>query len=146
MSIMSWSHTGFSYKHQHSVGTSYTIAACTKDTTNAAASDNFPWHSNIQSIEVSLDTLASLSATPTITAYLCRDSAGDIPLTPGTTSGASQEITTGVTTAAKGGVIFSVDSDCSYHDGVNSDGNTIYLAIKIDQGSGNANIRINWRK
>tara|TARA_R110001583_G_scaffold13263_4_gene57429 strand:+ start:2832 stop:3266 length:435 start_codon:yes stop_codon:yes gene_type:complete len=144
MSIMSWSHSGFSYNHQHSVTNSFSIAACTKDLTNAAGSDNFPWHSNIQSIEISVDTIASSAAT--ITAYLCRDSAGDVPITPGTTSGASQSITTGVTTAAKGGVILAVDNDCYYHDGVNSDGNTIYCVIKTDTGTCNANIRINWRK
>ena len=133
---------GFSYHNQASVTATATVFACTADSTNATESANFPNNGNVQSVELSIDSIASSAAS--ITMYLCRDAAGDIPLTPGQTSGATQTIQTGVTTATDGGVIFLIDADVNFHTG-HSVADTVYVVLKTDTGTCTANIRVNWR-
>ena len=137
---------GFSYHDQATVDSNVAsgttnIFACTADSTNATESANFPHNCNVQSVELSIDSISSAAS---ITMYLCRDAAGDIPLTPGQTSGATQTIQTGVTTAADGGVIFLVDADVNFHTG-HSVADTVYVVLKTDAGTCVANIRVNWR-
>ena len=125
---------GFSYHNQATVDSNVAsgttnIFACTADSTN------------VQSVELSIDSISSAAS---ITMYLCRDAAGDIPLTPGQTSGATQTIQTGVTTAADGGVIFLIDADVNFHTG-HSVADTVYVVLKTDAGTCVANIRVNWR-
>ena len=135
---------GFSYHNQATVDSSAAgnVFACTADSTNATESADFPNNCNVQSVEVSIDSIASSAAS--INMYLCRDAAGDIPLTPGQTSGATQTIQTGVTTATDGGVIFLVDADVNFHTG-HSVADTVYVVLKTDTGTCTANIRVNWR-
>jgi len=139
-----WAKAGFAYKHAASLTNSFSIHACTEDTTNSAPSASFPRSCNIQSIELEL---SSLSGSPsTVNLFLARDSAGDVGVTPGATSGATQTIQTGATTAADGTVVFAVNSDVHFDDGVGSSAvGTFYAVVKLDQGTATANIRVNWR-
>jgi hypothetical protein len=78
--------------------------------------------------------------------FLARDSDGDVGITPGATSGATQTIQVGKTTAADGTVVFAVDSDFHFDSGVgNSAAGTLYAVVKLNQGTATANIRVNWR-
>jgi|TARA_R110000824_G_C15227090_1_gene678111 hypothetical protein len=138
-----YTRVGFSYDHQSDITATATAFPCTVDATNAVEAANFPRNCNVQSIEFSIDTIASSAAS--IHMYLARDAAGDIPLTPGSTSGATQTIQTGATTATDGGVIFLVDADVNFHTG-HSVADTIYVIAKTDTGTCTANIRVNWRK
>ncbi len=139
-----WARAGFAYKNAASLSNSFTVHACTEDTTNSAPSAAFPRSCNIQSIELEM---SSLSGSPsTVTLFLARDSAGDVGVTPGGTSGATQTIQVGKTTASDGTVVFAVDSDVHFDDGVaNSTVGTLYAVVKLDQGTATANIRVNWR-
>jgi len=137
-----YTRVGFSYNHQADITATAQIFACTADSTNASESANFPYNCNVQSVVVSIDTIASSAAT--INMYLARDAAGDIPLTPGQTSGATQTIQVGATTATDGGVVFLVDADVNFHTN-HSVADTIYVVLKTDTGTCTANTRVNWR-
>lgn len=147
MSIRSWSRASFSY---HDAGDAPTTLTTTNqvfpikiDTTNSPDSERFPDTCNIQSIEFEF---TALSTATTVTAFLARDSAGDVPITPGTTTGATQTITIGATTATKGGAAFSVDNDYHRDSAVaNTNQYIIYVVAKVDAGTPTANIRVNWR-
>jgi hypothetical protein len=83
--------------------TSFQVFACTADATNQANATNFPAHCILMGVEVELNGITAASGTE-ITMYVARDAAGDVPLTPSTTSGSVQEITFGKTTSTEGGV------------------------------------------
>lgn len=138
-----YTRVGFSYKHQANITSTATAFACAVDATNALEATNFPHNCNVQSVEFSIDSIASSAAS--IHMYLARDAAGDIPLTPGSTSGATQTIQTGATTATDGGAVFLVDADVNFHTG-HSVADTIYVIAKTDTGTCTANIRVNWRR
>tara|TARA_Y100001937_G_scaffold11738_3_gene14593 strand:+ start:1915 stop:2349 length:435 start_codon:yes stop_codon:yes gene_type:complete len=143
MSIRSWSKASFSYHHGASLTGNFQVFEVTQDLTNSPDSDFFPDTCNIQSIEFEFTAKSSASS---VTAYIARDSAGDVPITPGTTSGASQSITVGATTATKGGAALIVDNDYTLDTGVsNSSRQKIYVVAKVDAGTPTANIRVNWR-
>jgi hypothetical protein len=139
-----WRSAGFAYKNAASLTNSFTVHACTEDTTNSPESAAFPRTCNIQSIELEM---SSLSGSPsTVTLFLARDSAGDVGVTPGSTSGATQTIQVGKTTAADGTVVFAVDSDVHFDSSVGStSAGTLYAVVKLDQGTATSNIRVNWR-
>jgi len=143
MSIHSWSKSSFSYHNAASLGTGYSVFPVTVDAINSPDADLFPDICNIQSIEIEFTTLSTAS---TATVFLARDSAGDVPITPDSTTGATQTITVGATTNTKGGTAFAVDTD--YHrDGavLNTSRYIIYAVVKVDAGTPTANIRVNWR-
>lgn len=143
MSIRSWSKASFSYKHGASLTGTFQVFEVTQDLTNSPDSDFFPDTCNIQSIEFEFTAKSSAAS---VTAYIARDSAGDVPITPGGTSGASQDITVGVTDAAKGGATLFVDNDYTLDTGVsNSNRQKIYVVAKVNAGTPTANIRVNWR-
>jgi hypothetical protein len=139
-----WARAGYAYKDAASLTNSFTVHACTEDTTNSPESSSFPRTCNIQSIELEM---SSLSGSPTtVTLFLARDSAGDVGVTPGATSGATQTIQVGKTTAADGTVVFSVDSDVHFDSSVGSTtAGTLYAVVKLDAGTATSNIRVNWR-
>ena len=102
-----FSRVGYSFANNASLSGTYAVLALTQDTTNSPQSTAFPNSCSIQCIEINL---TSISATGlSVTAYLARDSLGRFPLTPDTTSGATQAIT--YSTAAIGGVAFVVERD-----------------------------------
>ena len=138
-----WKSIGFSYKHQASLTSTATAFACAVDATNADEAVNFPPNCNVQSVEFSIDTIASSAAK--VHMYLARDAAGDIPLTPGATSGATQTIQVGASTPTDGGAVFLVDADVNFHTD-HSVADTVYVVAKTDTGTCTANIRVNWRR
>jgi len=140
-----WGSVGYSYKHDVTLSTSYTVIACTGDSTNSRGSSNIPMASNIQSVE--FEFTARDSGTK-VTIYLARDSAGDVPISTDTASGAVVDIQQGLATAAKGGATVPVGIDYMHDDSVtNATKGTIYVVAKVTSSSGStkANVRVNWR-
>ena len=135
-----WSRMGFAYKHQTSLTTTYQVFALTTDATNAPTSLGPPGTCWLEDLSIEIDTIASSAAA--VRFYLCRDLAGDRPLTPE----AVQTILTGKTTAAKGGVNLKIERD--YHNegiaGVDV-ADTVHIAIRLDAGTCKGNIRLNWK-
>jgi hypothetical protein len=147
--IQSFTKYGYSFRRVVAADTpsSFTssdqIFAITQDSTNSSRSSLFPNDCYISTIEFQFDTLSTATS---VTMYVTRDSNGDVPLTPGVTSGATQTITTGVTTATAGGAVFTVDTDFHFDDSVsNATSGTIYVIAKVDAGTPTGKIRVNWR-
>jgi len=128
-----------------SMTTSYQAFPITVDATNSVNSLSFPDDCEIQAIEFELTARDSATS---VTMYLARDSAGDIPLTNPST----ENITNGITTAAKGGVAFSSLVDYHFDGGTTAaivtgtSRGTLYVIAKQTGGT-NAigNIRVSWR-
>ena len=127
--------------------TSFQAFPVMMDATNSTNSANFPDDCNVQSIEFELTARDSATA---VTMYLARDSAGDIAISPP----ATENVTNGVTTAAKGGAAFSSEIDYHFDRGTEAGtaitGTTsgkIYIIAKCTGGGGNTAglIRVNWR-
>ena len=87
----------------------------------------------LRTLYVKLDTLAGLSATPTLTMRLTRDTTGNDTVVGDVTA----TISVGVTTATEGAVTVAIDFAYSHNDisGVTND--TLYLFWKLDQGTAN---------
>ena len=78
--------------------------------------------------------------------YIARDSDGKAAVTPGATTGASQNLL--ASAGGTGSAVFSVDTDYHFDSGVsNTTSGIIYVMAKVDNNTGNpvSNIRINWR-
>ena len=89
--------------------------------------------------------MASIAASDTITMFLARDSSGNVPLTPDSTSGSTQTVTVGKTTSTVGGVVFTVGKDFHYDGGVTGGTTgTIYVVAKANAAC-TGNIRVTWR-
>jgi hypothetical protein len=146
MSIHSWSRSSFSYyKSAATLTGNYVVFPVTIEVAadDCPDADRFPDTCNIQSVEFEFLTLGTAT---TVTMYLARDSAGDVPITPSTTTGATQTISIGATTATKGGAAFAVDNDYHRDSSVaNTNQYTIYVVAKVSGGTPTANIRVNWR-
>lgn len=142
--IQSFTKYGYSYHDEDTapttLTTSFQVFPVTVDTTNSVNSASFPDDCNIQSIEFEIGTLGSCTS---VTMFLARDSAGDIPIT----NGATQNITIGATTATKAGAIFSSEIDYHFDGSVaNTSRGTLYVvAKKVGGGTTKAHIRVNWR-
>jgi len=87
----------------------------------------------LRTLYIRLDTLAGLSASPTLTVRLTRDSSGDTTIVGDTTA----SISTGVTTGTVGDITIAIDFLYSHNDvsGVTDD--TLYCFWKLDQGTAN---------
>jgi len=136
-----------------SITTAYQAFPVTLDQANSCTSASFPNDCNIQVIEFELTARDSATS---ITMYLARDSAGDIPIT----NPSSETITNGMTTATKGGVAFTSAVDYHFDAGTrdtsvdpavetaitNTSRGTLYVIAK-QAGGTNAvgNIRVYWR-
>ena len=94
MSIHSWSMAGYSYKNNASVTNALSVHEVTADTTNSPESFRFPARGNIQSIEVFFTSLSGAGLECSI--FLARDSDGDVGISPGTPTGATQEVQQGL--------------------------------------------------
>ena len=147
--IHSHSRAGYSYGQTGTDGisTSAVAVAITKDATNSAQSASFPNSCNIQSIEVYLTDIDAGSLS--VTAYLTRDPDKLVPVTPGATSGATQDITY-TSGTAKGGVVFAINSDYHYDSSVSAYAGvsdvaegTIYCVISISSGTATGKIKVN---
>ena len=145
--IRSFTRAGYSYGGGGGDGTEITssgvIVALTKDTTNSPESAAIPNFANLRTLEVQIVDIASSAAT--LTVYLARDAAGDIPITPGATSGASQTIEVGQTTSDSGGVVFSLDTDYHYDSNAGGTVGTLYAVLTTNTGTLDAKDRLTWR-
>jgi len=119
------------------LSTSYAVATGQADTTNESSSESFPRKGTLSHIEFEL---SSISSAASITMFLTWDSAGDRPLTPA----ATQAITTGKTTAAKGGVIFNMGVPFNRPDDATA--GKVYVVAKTDAGTASASARVFWTK
>jgi len=88
----------------------------------------------LRTLYVKLDTLAGLSATPTLTVRLTRDAAGNDTVVGDVTA----SISLGVTTATEGAVTVAIDFVYSHNSvGGALPDNNLFLFWKLDQGTGN---------
>jgi hypothetical protein len=87
----------------------------------------------LRTLYIRLDTLAGLSATPTLTVRLTRDSGGDQVVVGDTTA----SISTGVTTSTEGAITVAIDFAYSHNDISGAVDNTLYCFWKLDQGTAN---------
>jgi hypothetical protein len=87
----------------------------------------------LRTLYIRLDTLAGLSATPTLTVRLTRDSTGDTTIVGDTTA----SISTGVTTSTVGDITIAIDFLYSHNDVTGVTDDTLYCFWKLDQGTAN---------
>lgn len=87
----------------------------------------------LRTLYIKMDTLAGLSATPTLTVRLTRDTNGNDTVVGDTTA----SISAAVTTAGEGAVTIAIDFLYSHNDVSNVTNDTLHLFWKLDQGTGN---------
>ena len=87
----------------------------------------------LRTLYVKLDTLAGLSATPTLTVRLTRDATGNDTVVGDVTA----SISLGVTTATEGAVTIAIDFVYSHNGTSGIIDNNLFLFWKLDQGTAN---------
>jgi hypothetical protein len=87
----------------------------------------------LKTLYVKLDTLAGLSAAPTLTVRLTRDANGNDTMVGDVTAA----ISLGVTTATEGAITVQIDFDYSHNNISGQVVNNLHLFWKLDQGTGN---------
>ena len=138
-----WNVMGYSYHNNASVTVNAAPFAVTKDATNSLRSAEFPRNCEIESVEIFLTSIAGGASE--ISMYLARDSTGDVAITPGGTTGATQTIKSGFTSGT-GSVVFLVEKDFNFDSNVtNATAGTLYVVLNTDAGTATADIRVNWR-
>lgn len=102
--------------------------------------DNLGGNSNIpnrafilRTLYIELDTLAGLSATPTLTVRLTRDAAGDLTIVGDVTA----SISLGVTDATDGAITIAIDFAYSHNAVSGVIVNNLHCFWKLDQGTAN---------
>jgi hypothetical protein len=85
----------------------------------------------LRTLYIKLDTLAGLSASPTLTIRLTRDAAGNDTVVGDVTA----SISVGVTTATEGAVTIAIDFAYSHNDVAQTLVNNLYCFWKLDQGT-----------
>ena len=124
----------FIHNSAHTVNIAATnayAAARSHNCTDLAGSGNKSYF--LRTLYVKLDTLAGLSATPTLTMRLCRDANGNDTVVGDVTA----SISLGVTTATEGAVTVAIDFAYSHNDVSNAVVNNLHLFWKLDQGTAN---------
>jgi hypothetical protein len=134
-----FNHAGISYNHQAALTTSYQVLALTGDPTNAPRTANVPDFAHFQHLAVEMDTIAGGASS--VTFFLARDAAGDIPLTAEQTA----SVQFGFTTATDGSAIACIDLDYHYQQLAVETRGTVYVVIKTNAGTANGNLRLHWR-
>lgn len=87
----------------------------------------------LKTLYVKLDTLAGLSATPTLTVRLTRDANGNDTVVGDVTAA----ISLGVTTATEGAITVQIDFGYLHNDVSGVLVNNLHLFWRLDQGTGN---------
>lgn len=87
----------------------------------------------LRTLYVKLDTLAGLSATPTLTIRLCRDANGNDVIVGDTTA----NISVGVTTATEGAITIAIDFAYGHNDITGVTVDNLYCFWKLDAGTAN---------
>jgi hypothetical protein len=90
----------------------------------------------IRTIYIKLDTLAGLSATPTLTVRLTRDANGNDTMVGDTTA----SISLGVTTATEGAITIAVNFAYGHNDVSGLLDDNLFCFWKLDQGTGNVRL------
>jgi len=85
----------------------------------------------LRTLYIKLDTLAGLSAAPTLTVRLTRDADGNDTIVGDTTA----SISVGVTTATEGAVTIAIDFAYSHNDIAQTLVNNLHCFWKLDQGT-----------
>lgn len=132
-------YSGVSYKHQAALTTTKQVFALTADTTNNPFSVLVTNDCTLKQINFELDTIAGGASS--VTYFLARDLAGDIPVT----AESSASVTFGFTTATKGTAIACVDLEHHYQELGSEVRGTLYIIVKVNSGTANANIRLYWQ-
>ena len=130
--------SGVSYKHQAALTTTKQVFPLTADPTNNAFSVAVTNDCSLKQLNFELDTVAGGASS--VTYFLARDAAGDIPVTPEATA----SVTFGFTTATKGTAIACVDIEHHYQGLGAEVRGTLYIVVKVNAGTANANIRLYW--
>ncbi|MEN9785462.1 MAG: hypothetical protein RLZZ299_726 [Pseudomonadota bacterium] len=131
--------SGVSYKHEAALTTTKQVFALTADTVNCPFSVPVPNDCALKQLNFELDTIAGGASS--VTYFLARDLAGDIPVTPE----ASASVTFGFTTATKGTAIACIDLEHHYQELGSEVRGTLYIVVKVNAGTANANIRLYWQ-
>jgi len=87
----------------------------------------------LRTLYIKLDTLAGLSAKPTLTVRLCRDAAGNETVVGDVTA----SISVGITTATEGNITVAIDFLYSHNDVNDITVDNLHLFWKLDQGTAN---------
>jgi hypothetical protein len=87
----------------------------------------------LRTLYIELDSLAGLSATPTLTVRLTRDAAGDATMVGDVTA----SISLGVTDATDGSITIAIDFAYSHNDVNPVTVDNLHCFWKLDQGTGN---------
>ena len=90
----------------------------------------------IRTIYIKLDTLGSLSGTPTLTVRLTRDAAGNDTMVGDTTA----SISLGVTTTTEGAITIAVNFAYGHNDVSGLLDDNLYCFWKLDAGTGNVRL------
>jgi hypothetical protein len=131
--------SGVSYKHQAALTTTKQVFPLTADTTNNAFSVAVTNDCTIAQLNFELDTIAGGASS--VTYFLARDAAGDIPVTSETTA----SVTFGFTTATSGTAVSCIDVEHHYQGLGSEVRGTLYIIVKVNAGTANANIRLYWK-
>ena len=131
--------SGVSYKHAAALTTTKQVFALTADTVTCPFSVPVPNDCTLKQLNFELDTIAGGASS--VTYFLARDLAGDIPVTPE----ASASVTFGFTTATKGTAIACIDLEHHYQELGSEVRGTLYIVVKVNAGTANANIRLYWQ-
>jgi hypothetical protein len=131
--------SGVSYKHEAALTTTKQVFALTADTVTNPFSVPVPNDCTLKQLNFELDTIAGGASS--VTYFLARDLAGDIPVTPE----ASASVTFGFTTATKGTAIACIDLEHHYQELGSEVRGTLYIVVKVNAGTANANIRLYWQ-
>jgi hypothetical protein len=134
-----FNHAGISYKHEAALTTAYQVFTLTADPTNAPRTAVVPDFAHFQHLAVEMDTIAGGASS--VTLFLARDAAGDIPLTAEQTA----SVQFGFTTATSGSAIACIDLDYHYQQLAVEVRGTVYVVIKTNAGTANGNLRLHWR-
>lgn len=122
----------FIHNSAHAVNIAATnayAAARTHQLTNLGGASNRAYF--LRTLYVKLDTLAGLSASPTLTVRLCRDATGNDTVVGDVTA----SISLGITTATEGAVTVAIDFAYSHNDVSGAVVNDLHLFWKLDQGT-----------
>lgn len=87
----------------------------------------------LKTLYIKLDTLAGLSAAPTLTVRLTRDANGNDTIVGDVTA----SISLGVTTATEGAVTIEIDFGYSHNDITGQTVDNLHCFWRLDQGTGN---------
>ena len=136
-------------------------------TTRRLVNVRIPKDANVESVEAVMDTLAGGANAAVLAIF--RDAVGDVALVGDGPSGATQDITTGTTTATDGTCSWPVDKDhhevptnSSVNETINAEENyaagttgpnlpttqyaDLWVSIQLNAGTANLNqLTVNWR-